>query len=139
MGWSQDPDGSSMPEEVDALATTAEDGALAILVWRHTDDQYQRAEAATPVRLAVSGLDRSAYRLTHLRIDHDHSNAHTVWASLGSPLDPDPDQIAKIQARQGLEEFEPVRELAVDASGALSIEVTLPLPAVSLLILTPGG
>ncbi|MFC7621755.1 glycoside hydrolase [Microlunatus sp. GCM10028923] len=132
-----DPDGSSMPEEVDALATTDEDGTVAILVWRHTDDQYQRAEAATPVRIAVSGLDHTGYRLSHLRIDHDHSNAHTVWASLGSPSDPGDDEIAKIQARQGLEEFEPARDLDPDPSGGLALEVALPLPAVSLLILTP--
>lgn len=141
--WSIDglesPDGSSMPEEVDALATVEEDGTLAILVWRHTDDQYQRDAASTAVEIAVSGLGSRNYRLTHHRIDRAHSNAHTIWHSLGSPADPSDQEISLIQARQGLEELEPGREVRPDAAGKLSISVSLPLPAVSMLIFTPGG
>jgi len=133
------PDGSSMPEEVDALATVGDDGRLAVLVWRHTDDQYQRADADTSVELALSGLAAGPYRLTHQRIDHDHSNAHTIWQSLGSPLDPSDEEIARIQARQGLEEVEPAREVRPDDAGNLTVQVSLPLPAVSLLILRPAG
>ena len=43
-------------------------------------------------------------------------------------------ELAAIKAKQGLEEFEPARSEAT-ADGALSIDVSLPLPSVSLLIL----
>ena len=47
-----DTDGSSMPEEVDSLASADEDGTIAVLVWRHTDDQYQTDEAETAGRMS---------------------------------------------------------------------------------------
>jgi xylan 1,4-beta-xylosidase len=129
--------GRSMPEEVDALASRDEDGTVAVVVWRHTDDQYRTAERETPVELTIKGLSAAAYTLQHFRIDADHSNAHTVWQAQGSPQDPTEEQLAAIKARQGLEELEP--SSSVDASGSsVSLQVTLPLPAASLLLLTPN-
>jgi xylan 1,4-beta-xylosidase len=131
-----DTDGSSMPEEIDSLASRHEDGTVAVLVWRHTDDQYQTDGAETAASVAVQGLRNESYQLTHYRIDHDHSNSYTVWKSLNSPQDPTEDELAKIRNRQGLEEFE--RTKTVEANnGALSMDVSLPLPSASLLILTP--
>jgi xylan 1,4-beta-xylosidase len=133
-------DGSSMPEEVDVLASRSEDGRLAILVWRHTDDQYRTADSETPVSLTVRNLATSGYRLQHFRIDAEHSNSYTQWTALGSPQDPSPEELAKIKDRQGLEELEPARTVEAD-SGSVSLEVSLGLPAASLLILEPvsGG
>jgi len=59
----------------------------------------------------------------------------TVWQKLGSPQDPTAEQLAAITSRQGLEEFEGERTLTVD--GDVSLEVALPLPSASLLILEP--
>ncbi len=128
--------GGSMPEEVDTLATRDEDGTVAVLVWRHTDDQYQVAEQETFVDLNVVGLDAARYSLQHFRIDLAHSNAHTVWQSLESPQDPTGDQLAAIKARQGLESL--AEEVDVTpADGKLALPVSLPLPSVSLIVLTP--
>src|SRR5690349_9565988 len=44
-------DGSSMPEEVDALASRSNDGTVAVLLWRHIDDQYQTSDDLTPVTI----------------------------------------------------------------------------------------
>ncbi|ACQ79795.1 glycoside hydrolase family 39 [Beutenbergia cavernae DSM 12333] len=129
--------GRSMPEEVDVLASRAQDGSVAALVWRHTDDQYRTAESATPVTVDVTGLAAGAYRLTHQRIDAEHSNSHTVWQELGAPQVPTDEQLAAIRERQGLEELEPAREVTVGDDGAVSLVVDLPLPAVSLLVLEP--
>lgn len=130
-------DGSSMPEEVDALASRSEDGSVAVLVWRHIDDQYQTSEDLTPVTVTVRNLPAGSYRLRHLRIDADHSNSFTVWQQLGSPQDPTAEQLATITGRQGLEEFEAERILTVD--GEVSLEVSLPLPSASLLVLVPSS
>jgi len=130
-------DGSAMPEEVDALASRTDDGSVAVLVWRHIDDQYQASEQQTPVTLTVRNLQADYYHLRQLRIDADHSNSHTVWKSLGSPQDPSDEELTKITKRQGLEELEPVREIHAEA-GVITLEVSLPLPSASLLILTPG-
>jgi xylan 1,4-beta-xylosidase len=129
-------DGCSMPEEVDTLATRDEDGTVALLVWRHTDDQYQVAETETPVDVNMTGLDAAGYTLQHFRIDKAHSNAHTVWQSLESPQDPTEVQLAAIKERQGLESLaEPQNVTPTD--GTVALQVSLPLPSVSLLVLTP--
>jgi xylan 1,4-beta-xylosidase len=129
-------DGSSMREEVDALATRGDDGTVAVLVWRHTDDQYQTDTAATAVNVAVSGLGEGTYTLRHYRIDMNHSNSYTIWKSLGSPQDPTEMELAEIKRRQGLEELEPATTMQ-STSGNLSVDTSLPLPAASLLMFTP--
>ncbi|GAB2988929.1 GH39 family glycosyl hydrolase [Actinotalea caeni] len=126
--------GASMPEEVDVLAAKDDDGRVAVLVWRHTDDQYQTDDVDTSVQVTVTGLADGEHVLRHHRIDADHSNAHTVWRSLGSPQVPTEEQVAQIKARQGLEELEPERRVQV-SGGTLELTVELPLPAVSLLTL----
>jgi xylan 1,4-beta-xylosidase len=129
--------GRSMPEEVDALASRRADGSVAVLVWRHTDDQYQLDESDTPVTLVIAGLDGPAYAVQHLRIDATHSNAHAVWQSLGCPQDPSDEQLAALRGRQGLEQLErSYQSRPVD--GSVSLEVRLPLPSVSLLVLEPA-
>ncbi|GAA1568711.1 beta-xylosidase [Kribbella karoonensis] len=133
----ENTDGSSMPEEVDALASRADDGSIAVLVWRHIDDQYQTSDTPTPVKLLLRNLPAGDYRLRHLRIDADHSNSFSVWQGLGSPQDPTADELAAIHARQGLEEIDAESNLTVD--GTLTLELTLPLPSASLLVLEPGS
>ncbi|SDS30657.1 GH39 family glycosyl hydrolase [Actinopolymorpha singaporensis] len=131
-----DTDGSSMPEEVDVLASRAGNGTLTALVWRHIDDQYHTSELETTVNLSLRNLEGRTYRVRHYRVDAEHSNAHTVWRALGSPQDPTGEELAEITARQGLEEFEPARTVEADAGG-VSFEISLPLPAASLLSLEP--
>lgn len=128
--------GSSMPEEVDALASLAEDGTVAVIVWRHADDQYQKDELETAVQVTVHGLSSERYRLEHLRIDGDHSNSHTAWVNAGSPQLPSADQLAAIIDRQSLESLD--HPVVVDcAKSVLTCDIRLPLPAASLLILEP--
>ncbi|WP_241680821.1 GH39 family glycosyl hydrolase [Pseudactinotalea suaedae] len=129
--------GASMPEEVDVLASRSEEGAVSVLVWRHTDDQYQVDEESAVVTVSITGLTDGEHVLRHHRIDADHSNAHTVWASLGSPQLPTEEQLAEIKARQGLEELEAEQRVSV-TGGTLELTVDLPLPAVSLLTVEPA-
>ena len=128
--------GRSMAEEVDVIASRTSDGTIAMLIWRHTDDQYQRDARECAVSLSVAGLGTTRYTRRHWRIDSTHSNAHTAWVECGSPQVPTDQQLAAIRARQGLEEAEPVR-VVESADGHLHESITLPLPAVSLLVLEP--
>ena len=119
-----------------------------MLVWRHTDDQYQTDEAETAVKVTVKGLPDQAYEISHYRIDADHSNAYTVWKSLNSPQDPTDEELAAIKARQGLEEFEPARsESTADgtlsrrrlAAPALGVVVDLEAAKLTTLTALPSG
>jgi xylan 1,4-beta-xylosidase len=130
--------GPGLPEEVDVLASrSSADGRVAVLVWRHADDQYATDEAATPVDLQVEGLAPGRWTVAHWRIDRSHSNSHTVWQDLGAPQHPTP-ELATVRDRQGLERLaDDVTEAVGD--GGLALRVELPLPSVSLIVLTPAG
>lgn len=128
--------GRSMAEEIDVLASRSESGTVSVLVWRHTDDQYQRDDAQAEVTLDIAGLSAGSYRLSHFRIDECHSNSHTAWKEQGAPQLPSSEQLEAIKARQGLEQFEEPRSVTAK-DGKAGLTVTLPLPSVSLLVLEP--
>jgi xylan 1,4-beta-xylosidase len=130
--------GTGLPEEVDVLAArSSQDGSVTVLVWRHADDQYAEDDTPTAVDLQVDGLAPGTWTVQHWRIDRSHSNSHTVWQDLGAPQDPTAEQLATIRDRQGLEKLTDDTEVTV-GEGPLALQVGLPLPALSVLVLTPG-
>jgi xylan 1,4-beta-xylosidase len=132
--------GAGLAEEVDVLASAGStDGRVAVLVWRHADDQYAVDDDPAEVDLRVDGLAPGDWTLSHWRIDAGHSNSHTVWQDLGAPQDPTPEQLATIADRQGLERYSDDTTVTVEDGQNLSLTVELPLPAVSLLALVPGA
>ncbi|GAB3952979.1 beta-xylosidase [Kribbella albertanoniae] len=127
--------GNGFPEEVDAIASrSSSDGSLAVIVWRHADDQYAEDSAPTEVEVEFPGLS-GAWTVEQWRIDRDHSNSHTVWQAVGSPQDPTPEQLATITDRQGLERF--ADDAEVTAVDGVSLTLELPLPSLSLVVLRP--
>ncbi|MCC7358557.1 MAG: hypothetical protein IT317_03720 [Anaerolineales bacterium] len=117
------------------LATRAGDGALQVMAVNFAE-ALDYADPAD-VRLTLVGLSAATWRVAHTRIDRDHSNAHTVWQALGRPVPPDEDQMAALQARMGLEPYEPDQRLEAPA-GTLTLTTTLPPHAVSLWVLRPA-
>jgi len=74
--------------------------------------------------------------MKHYRIDENHSNAYTIWKSMGSPFNPDQSQLKKIKDRQGLELYEP--EKTVNAvHGKIMLPVDMPHHSVSLFVFEP--
>jgi len=109
---------------------TGDEGKVQILLYSHHDDR--RFSAESEIALALDGLADGEYSVTHLRIDAEHSNSHSEWQRLGSPLFPDAAQKEKIIARSGPEMLtEPVHLAAKE--GKLELNFTMPAHAVSLL------
>ena len=127
---------AGMPEEVDALATAGR-GGVRVLVWRHADDQYATDARAAAVTVRLEHLPFGGdVRVSHWRIDAEHSNSHTAWRALGAPQDPSPRELSAIEERQGLERLEPDQTAKV-REGALTMRIALPLPSVSLIEVQP--
>jgi xylan 1,4-beta-xylosidase len=123
--------------EVDGLAAR-DDERITVALWHHADDQYATAgPAAVAVELRHLPFDPARAHLRHWRIDAAHSNAHSVWQAMGRPQDPTPEQVAALKARQGLEAGEPLRLTPLGNGG--QIDLHLPLHALSLLEVMPGG
>jgi xylan 1,4-beta-xylosidase len=134
MGNTRIPFAISETGSVDGFASRSDDGEVQVQVY-NWDEGFDLKDT-TQVNLSIKGLVAESYTLTHYRIDHQHSNAHNVWRSLGEPLIPDENQLAQIRKRQGLEMLEPTSILMVK-DGDVTISLELPPYSVSLIVLYP--
>jgi xylan 1,4-beta-xylosidase len=107
---------------------------LAVLVWHYHDDDVPGPAAA--IALTIAGLPAAATqpRVTHYRVDATHSNAYTLWQSLGSPLAPSRAQYAQLAAAAQLGTLETAPATAAVAAGETTLHFTLPRQGVSLLV-----
>ncbi len=123
-----------MPEEVDALATFNGRDTVALLVWRHADDQHLADQTEIDVALRIDRLpfEGDSVHIRHWRIDGQHSNSYRAWQSAGAPQDPSAGQLAAIRKRQGIELYEPDR-VELLHNGTLALHIRLPLPSVTLI------
>jgi xylan 1,4-beta-xylosidase len=126
-------DGVRGTPDVSALASL-EPRKLSVLVWHYHDDDVPGPEAA--VALSVSGLPlaRGEARLQHFRIDEGHSNSYAAWKRMGSPIAPNAQQYAELEAAGQLAPMESVPAVRVEG-GAARLSLVLPRQAVSLLVL----
>src|SRR6185369_6038672 len=73
--------------DVNVIATRASH-RMNVLVWNYHDDSSQSTPADIHLRIEGLPLGVSQVLLEHWRVDHDHSNAYTVWQTMGSPQKP---------------------------------------------------
>jgi xylan 1,4-beta-xylosidase len=121
-------------EQADVAALASRDEKkVTILAWHYHDDDVQGPAAA--VTLALDGLPmaQGKARVTHYRIDGDHSNAYTVWQKMGSPQKPTPAQYQQLEKAGQLAALGPATSVDV-ASSRAELKFALPRQAVSLLV-----
>jgi len=107
---------------------------LCIMVWYYHDDDLPGPEAK--IDLALEGLPAAIgeAKLTHYRIDSDHSNAYTVWQKMGSPAEPTPDQYQKLEQSGHLATIDAPASAGTE-SGGTSLQFNLPRQGISLMVL----
>jgi xylan 1,4-beta-xylosidase len=120
--------------DVSALASL-DQGKLALLLWHYHDDDVPGPDA--DVELNLTGLAMPDGRLLarQFRIDADHSNSYEAWKRMGEPMQPSPEQYAKLEAAGKLAEVDEPKNLRV-RGGAAKVRLDLPRQAVVLLVLT---
>ncbi|MEA3186812.1 MAG: xylan 1,4-beta-xylosidase [Chthoniobacter sp.] len=118
-----------------AALSSLEGKKLCVLLWHYHDDDVQGPDAAIELALAHLPLAQGEARLTHLRIDEDHSNAFTAWKQLGSPAQPSPEQYAQLEKAGKLMAMADAPKTVPVVDGAATLKFTLPRQAVSLLVL----
>jgi xylan 1,4-beta-xylosidase len=131
----------SVPEEVDVLAAKSPDGQVTALVWRHDDDQHRGEQypgelAERPVRVTIRGLGSDPVLVRQWRIDSAHGSTYQAWQALGAPDYPSQAEIEQVADAGRLRQFEPER-LELPSDGEITMDLSLPLPSVSLLELIP--
>ena len=119
--------------DVDAFASCGE-RALTVLAWHYHDEGVPGPEAKVELNCAGLPANVRTAKLTHYRIDDDHSNAHTAWLKMGSPQNPTPEQYAALQKASELTLLEPSRTVEVQDS-RVSLSFSMPRQSVSLISL----
>lgn len=120
--------------DVNAIAT-CNSHRVDVLVWNYHDDSNQAAPAE--IRLRIDGLPQGVSQalLEHWAVDHGHSNAYTVWQTLGSPQNPSAAQYERIKAAGQLQLRESPRWIVVHGN-AVELSFTQPTQGLSLLDLS---
>ncbi|MGC9395883.1 MAG: GH39 family glycosyl hydrolase [Anaerolineae bacterium] len=120
-------------EDVGVIATRHGDDQIAVLIYNSHDKIP--ASSVTPVTLRLTGLPFDTAMLAHYRIDEAHGDPFSVWESYGAPTFPTPEQYAKMRAAQEIALLKEPREVSAE-DGALTLAFDLPLPGVSLVLLS---
>jgi xylan 1,4-beta-xylosidase len=125
-------DGVRGKPDVSALASL--DGKkLAVMVWHYLDDDVPGPDAN--VALTIPGLPSIGNaKLKHYLIDESHSNAYTLWRSMGSPQKPTDSQYKQLEEAGHLAEMKPGPEVTI-RNGTATVTFALPRQGVSLLLL----
>lgn len=127
----EDMTGETAGPEVDGWATAGGEDSVQVLLYCHHDD-WDRDESFD-IELALSHLPfEGPVRVTHYRIDAEHSNAYAEWVRQGKPDWPNEGQKAAMLARSGLEFLEAPKTVAVE-NGRLEEQFVLPVHGISLL------
>jgi len=119
--------------DVSALASL-DRNRLSVLVWHYHDDDLPGPDAE--VELTIEGLPPNVRqaRFEQFRIDIRHSNAFTTWKSMGSPLQPTPEQFAQLEKAGQLAALESPGNLTI-TDGRIALPLHLPRQSVSLLVI----
>lgn len=134
-------DGDGAGDMVNAVATADADGTLTLVVWNGTVD-VSKADDDHPlldrhVEIAFSHAPSPRYRLQHRRLDERHSNLNATWARIADGRSwPDEEGWSILRGADHLADFEPATDIVPEA-GTLTVRFDLPMPAVSLVQLTP--
>jgi len=121
--------------DVAALASfDAEKRQLTVLVWHYHDDDVPGPAADVTLQLAGMPPLKGSPHLKHYRVDATHSNAYTLWQSLGSPTAPSRAQYTRLEAAAQLGLLDDKTEEVPLQTGEASLNFALPRQAVSLLV-----
>ena len=122
-------DGARERATVDVAATKS-GTQLSVMTWNYHDDDV--TAPASDVELIVTGTPPGRVLVEHFRIDDNHSNAFTVWKSMGSPQTPTSEQYAVLEAAGQLQLMDSPRWITASKTG-LTVSFALPRQAVSLV------
>jgi xylan 1,4-beta-xylosidase len=132
--------GDGAGDMVGAIASRGRDGDIAIVVWNGTADVTKFGGEPLldrDVELTVTRLPARQYEIRHRRLDEHHSNLNRAWAAQARDRDwPDERGWQDLRDADRLEDLEPVSTVAADG-GSVTLSFALPMPAVSLIELTP--
>jgi xylan 1,4-beta-xylosidase len=126
-------DGVRGTPDVSALASL-QGKRLSVMAWHYHDDDVPGPDATVALTVTALPFATGEARLVHYRIDESHSNSFAAWKRMGSPIAPNAQQYAELEAAGQLARMEAPATVRVER-GQVTFPVTLPRQAVSLIVL----
>jgi xylan 1,4-beta-xylosidase len=111
---------------------------LTVLAWHYHDDDVGGPAAAITLTLQGVPFAGKNLKMTHYRIDADHSNAYECWKKLGSPRTLTDAQFNQLEQAGKLTTLGKPGSVPI-AAGKATVEFNLPRQGVSLLEFTPDS
>ncbi|MDR3458114.1 MAG: beta-xylosidase [Verrucomicrobiae bacterium] len=108
---------------------------IAVLVWHYHDDDLPGPDAQVKVQLSGISFPDGKAKLTHYRIDAEHSNSYEAWKKMGSPVPLTEKQFAILEQAGQLASLGKPETVDVKG-GKTAVKFNLPRQGVSLLMLT---
>jgi xylan 1,4-beta-xylosidase len=122
---------SSVRGKTDVGALASKDkGTAAIMLWNYHDEDKQGIPAAAEV--SIANIPSKKIKLTHYRIDQEHSNSYEVWKKMGSPQNPSTQQVTQLEKAGMLQAIGKAEKLKI-RSGNARLPMSIPRQGVSLL------
>ena len=125
--------GTGEGAEIDGWATFTGTKSLEAFIYCHEDTWL--TDSVYPVEFSAENLPfKGPYKITHYRIDKNHSNAYAEWLRQGQPDWPTEYQYAAIKEKAELELAEPVKTV-IPLDGKVKLSFDMPIQSVSLIII----
>jgi xylan 1,4-beta-xylosidase len=124
--------------DIDGMATFDASG-VRVLVWNYHDDLSAAPAAAVHLSVKVPASLGGRVKISHLRVDESHGDAHSRWLAQGAPPSPSEEQLAELRASMAPAALVPDLNVPVDADNSVRVDFELPRFGVSLVTLTGGA
>ncbi len=121
--------------DVGALASL-ETNRLCVMVWHYHDDDSAGPEAEVELRYGGLPATAAEAKLTHYRVDEQHSNAYGEWRRMGSPIAPNDRQYRRLSEASNLATLEDSPATVRVEQAAAHLKFRLPRQGVSLLMMS---
>ena len=119
--------------DINAIAAKSDHSAT-IMAWNYHDNN-QLDVPSTPIVLNLDGIPVEKVLVKHYRIDQDFSNSYSVWKEMGSPQNPNNEQISQLEQAGQLQMFTSPEWVEVN-NGKVELKTDLPRQGVSLFELS---
>lgn len=109
---------------------TKDSKSAAVMVWHYHDDDI--AGESQNIQIKLDEIPTKKVKISHYRIDNEHSNSYEVWKKMGSPQNPTDAQYKQLEAAGQLTLLENPKNYPT-RKGQLNLNFQLPRQGVSLL------
>ncbi|MCB1121454.1 MAG: beta-xylosidase [Verrucomicrobiae bacterium] len=108
---------------------------MAVMVWHYHDDDLPGPDALVELDMAGFPAGVNQAKLSHYRIDEDHSNAYALWLAMGSPVAPNSDEYDALLQSSELTPLEASPKSVALQNHTAKLSFSLPRQGVSLILL----